>query len=87
MDVATQGTAIAAPHTGTFIATGLTIVNSSPVITMGDVFICTQHGTQAVASGSSIVKDLNGQPMALIGSLTTCGEAITVGEPKLQIPE
>lgn len=83
--VATLATAVTTPYTGTFTPTGVTTVNGSHVITVGDVFVCAHHGASTVTTGSGTTKDLNGRFMARVGSHTACGETITTGDSKMEL--
>lgn len=72
-------------HGGTFVPTGITTVNLENVITLGDVYTCTTHGAQTVTTASTITRDLNGNYIAYVGCVTSCGATILTGQPKLQL--
>ena len=68
------------PHVGGPIVQGSpnVFIGGVPVARVGDMAICMAGGPDSIAMGAATVR-VNGQPAALLGSMTAHGGAVVVG--------
>lgn len=74
-------------HGGVIISASILVeVGGIKVATVGHLHSCPipGHGVTAIATGSSVM-DINGQPVAMIGSVTGCGAVISEGFDFLEV--
>jgi len=71
-------------HSGSYVGsvTGATSVITSAngqVAQLGDAYNCPEHGAQTLSSGGSTILSDKGNPIAISGTVVSCGAVLDSG--------